>query len=167
MSNSRNPPFKPTHSITINTSLSSTRNPTPLTQFTPSLNTLSNPSYTQHYPLAATIPTKQIDPHYVQPSQTYYNPSVPTYRPVVIHNTRRGHGRSNGIGRPICQVCSKIGNTAVQCYHRYNSNYNGTSPQYNPSPQQICARSYLTSGSQAPIISGHNYLKSPNSSILP
>ncbi|XP_031281279.1 uncharacterized protein LOC116139755 [Pistacia vera] len=52
------------------------------------------------------------------------------FRPSGFSSFGRGRGRGNLKGKPICQVCNKIGHTVVQCYHRYNSHYNGSPPPF-------------------------------------
>jgi hypothetical protein len=45
----------------------------------------------------------------------------------------RGRGRSRGpytnSPRPVCQVCTKLGHTALTCYYRFDNSYTVESPQ--------------------------------------
>ncbi|KAJ0095566.1 hypothetical protein Patl1_15302 [Pistacia atlantica] len=84
-----------------------------------------------------------------------FESQVHTYRPSGFNNYNRGHGRGNAKGRPICQVCSKIGHTTVQCYHRYNSNYNGAPPQFG-SPPQFESSGSFNSGNLGNFLPTHN-----------
>uniref|UniRef100_A0A151UFE4 Retrovirus-related Pol polyprotein from transposon TNT 1-94 n=1 Tax=Cajanus cajan TaxID=3821 RepID=A0A151UFE4_CAJCA len=41
----------------------------------------------------------------------------------------RGYDKQNNYNRPICQVCNKPGHTALNCYHRFNPQYQDSSAQ--------------------------------------
>lgn len=55
--------------------------------------------------------------------------------------TSRKPTNNNGGTRPMCQVCDKIGHSALKCYHRYDQSYQAeegrvaavanTTPSYN------------------------------------
>lgn len=38
-------------------------------------------------------------------------------------NRSRGRGRLNNNSRPRCQICEKLGHTAMRCYFRFNTNF--------------------------------------------
>lgn len=42
----------------------------------------------------------------------------------------RGKGR-NSNGRPVCQICGKIGHLAIFCYYRTDFSYMGSAPNQN------------------------------------
>ncbi|XP_031265915.1 uncharacterized protein LOC116124329 [Pistacia vera] len=114
-------------------------------------------------------PYQTYSSHYIPPSgfagsPGHFRPTsysgqfesqVHTYRPSGFNNYNKGRGRGNAKGRPICQVCSKIGHTAVQCYHRYNSNYNGAPPQFG-SPPQFESSGFFNSGNLGNFLPTHN-----------
>lgn len=39
------------------------------------------------------------------------------------HGYGRGRGNYNNSPRPVCQVCTKTGHTALTCYHRFENSY--------------------------------------------
>ncbi|XP_031285900.1 loricrin-like [Pistacia vera] len=94
--------------------------------------------------------------------------NVPSYRPFGYISNGRGRGRNNGRGKPICQVCGKMGHTAIQCYHRYNSNYNGSAFQFNSSGYfgGALGSSYSGSGPVSGYSSGASVGYSGGGSIL-
>jgi hypothetical protein len=40
-------------------------------------------------------------------------------------------GNTNGAPRPACQICNKVGHSAIRCYQRYNHAYNDDEPSTN------------------------------------
>ncbi|KAJ0046534.1 hypothetical protein Pint_04328 [Pistacia integerrima] len=114
-------------------------------------------------------PYQTYSSHYIPPFQfagspSHFHPSsylgqlesqVNTYKPSGFNNYNRGCRRGNAKGKPICQVCSKIGHTVVQCYHRYNSNYNGAPPQFG-SPPHFESPGSFNSGNSGNFLPAHN-----------
>lgn len=64
-------------------------------------------------------------------SQISNNKAENSYQRGGGPNRGRGRGRWNNNNRPKCQICEKIGHTALKCYFRYNSNYSGNQGQNN------------------------------------
>ena len=68
-------------------------------------------------------------------------------------NRGRG-GRWNGNNRPICQVCGKTGHVAMNCYHRFDRNFQSNnqnqSTQFNSQSAQFNGNNVaaLTNGPQ-------------------
>lgn len=62
-------------------------------------------------------------------------------------NRGRGRGRSFN-NRPKCQICGKIGHTAVRCYFRFESNYN-SNQQVTPNQGTSRSHSYNVNLTQA------------------
>lgn len=65
---------------------------------------------------------------------------------VVVHSTTIGRGSyfsqdAASSSRPTCQICGKLGHTALRCYQRQESSSFSDSPQ--PSPQAYYSSSVL------------------------
>jgi len=48
------------------------------------------------------------------------------WRGSNFRNMRGGRGKGR-LSKPVCQVCTKTGHTAVNCYYRFDKSYTGTS----------------------------------------
>jgi histone deacetylase 1/2 len=43
----------------------------------------------------------------------------------------QGHNGGGGTPRPVCQICNKVGHSAIRCYQRYNHAYSDDEPSAN------------------------------------
>lgn len=70
-------------------------------------------------------------PNFQHRSQSFLN--YPSYQPIhqfgysSVTSLGKGEGRFSNKGKVVYQLCSKIGHIVMQCYYKYNTNYNNPS----------------------------------------
>lgn len=122
-----------------------------------------------------------VNPHMAFTAQTTANqqvekPSAPTYNPNYRGRGRgsyRGRGGYTTIGRgfvqhqsqphnsgkrPVCQICGKIGHTALKCHNRFNNAYQHNEAYTVVHVDESGRELFPDSGASAHITSSHHNL---------
>ncbi|KAG9441455.1 hypothetical protein H6P81_017309 [Aristolochia fimbriata] len=129
----------------------------------------------------AQMVTGQVDPVHLQKLDSSSRPSLNVAARGHHGGGRagrgrhsRGRGQNNGCGfkrnqqdrsdssnRPLCQICNKIGHTAIQCHNRFNLSYQ------SPAPLEAHSAELDNSSDSAWYIdSGESYHISSDASLL-
>jgi hypothetical protein len=80
--------------------------------------------------------------------------------------SRGGHG--GGRGKIPCQVCGKIGHSALRCYKRFDANYNGEEKYANATTTRynVDTEWYMDTGATVHITSELDKLKKVRSMVV-
>lgn len=66
-----------------------------------------------------------------------YIPLLPLHQREGGARRVRGRGRWNNSYRPKCQICEKMGHTALNCYFKFNTGYSSNRNQRNNSNPSV------------------------------
>jgi hypothetical protein len=62
------------------------------------------------------------------PAPSNYGRGFPSNQQRQHRGRGRGRGTYNNSSRPVCQFCTKLGHSALTCYHRFDNSYTVESP---------------------------------------